>query len=89
MTPLALQLAVEESKVTPGLLGFVVVAAIAVATWLLLKSMNKQLKRVDFDESGKPADPAAKADAAAEAEIDADADADAAKRKEGNGAPVA
>ncbi|MET7297853.1 hypothetical protein [Embleya sp. NPDC005575] len=79
MTPLALQLAVEESKVTPGLLGFVVVAAIAVATWLLLKSMNKQLKRVDFEESDKPA---VKSDAEADAEADA-------KRKEGNGAPVA
>ncbi|WP_406297036.1 hypothetical protein OG948_15280 [Embleya sp. NBC_00888] len=67
MTPLALQLAVEESKVTPGLLGFVVVAAIAVATWLLLKSMNKQLKRVDFDEDGKPG---ATADRAAESERD-------------------
>ncbi|MEU0935171.1 MULTISPECIES: hypothetical protein [unclassified Embleya] len=56
MTPLALQLAVEESKVTPGLLGFVVVAAIAVATWLLLKSMNKQLKRVNVNQSNWPAD---------------------------------
>ncbi|MFF7248023.1 hypothetical protein ACFZBU_29415 [Embleya sp. NPDC008237] len=56
MTPLALQLAVEESKVTPGLLGFVVVAAIAVATWFLIKSMNKQLKRVDANQSNWPTD---------------------------------
>lgn len=54
MTPLALQLAVEESKVTPGLLGFLVVAALATATWFLLKSMNRQLKRVDFEESPRP-----------------------------------
>ncbi|MGC0419287.1 hypothetical protein [Embleya sp. AB8] len=56
MTSLAVQLAVEESKVTPGLLGFVVVAGIAVATWFLLKSMNRQLKRVDFEQDGKPAE---------------------------------
>ncbi|MGW1993062.1 hypothetical protein [Embleya sp. NPDC001921] len=79
MTPLALQLAVEESKVTPGLLGFVVVAAIAVATWLLLKSMNKQLKRVDFDEDGKPG---STADRAAESERTAES-------KRDKGAPVA
>jgi hypothetical protein len=56
MAPLALQLAVEESKVTPGLLGFVVVAALGIATWFLLKSMNKQLKRVDFEDRDQSAD---------------------------------
>ncbi|GCD99003.1 hypothetical protein [Embleya hyalina] len=71
---LAVQLAVEESKVTPGLLGFVVVAFLAVATWLLLKSMNTRLKRVDFDESPNPTDPARTG---------------AAQKKEDNGAPVA
>lgn len=50
MTTLALQFAVEEDKVAPGLLGFTVVALIAAATWFLLKSMTKQLKRVDFEE---------------------------------------
>lgn len=39
----------DENKVTPGLLGFVVFALIGGATWLLMRSMNKQLKRVDFD----------------------------------------
>ncbi|WP_439675408.1 hypothetical protein [Embleya sp. MST-111070] len=79
---LAVQLAVEESKVTPGLLGFVVVAFLAVATWLLLKSMNTRLKRVDFDESAKPAG------SGKPAETDA-APTDAAQKKEDNGAPVA
>lgn len=42
--------ALDESKVTPGLLGFVVFAALGVATWFLAKSMNKQFKRVNFVE---------------------------------------
>ena len=50
MTAVAFQLAVEESKVTPGLLGFCVVALLGIATWLLLRSMNRQLRRVDFEE---------------------------------------
>ncbi|UGQ09380.1 hypothetical protein LO772_20830 [Yinghuangia sp. ASG 101] len=51
MTPLAMQLAaLDEDKVSPGLLGFTVVAVLAVATWILLKSMTKRLKRVDFEE---------------------------------------
>ncbi|WP_436787612.1 hypothetical protein [Yinghuangia sp. YIM S10712] len=51
MTPLALQLAaLDEDKVTPGLLGFTVVAILAVATWVLLRSMTKRLKRVNFEE---------------------------------------
>jgi hypothetical protein len=44
-------LAVSADRVTPGLLGFLVVAALGVATWFLIKSMNKQLKKIDFDES--------------------------------------
>jgi hypothetical protein len=44
-------LALDEDRVTPGLLGFLVVAALGVATWFLIKSMSKQLKKIDFDES--------------------------------------
>lgn len=52
--PHLVQLAdVDENKVTPGLLGFIVFALIGGATWLLMKSLNKQLKRVDFEESTK------------------------------------
>ncbi|MCD0485766.1 hypothetical protein LO771_26095 [Streptacidiphilus sp. ASG 303] len=43
-------LAVDEDKVTPGLLGFVVFAVLGAATWFLLKNMNKQFKKVDFVE---------------------------------------
>jgi hypothetical protein len=37
----------DPNKVTPGLLGFVVVVAIGLATWFLLKSMNGHLRNVD------------------------------------------
>jgi hypothetical protein len=45
-----LQLAdLDENKVTPGLLGFVVFALIGGATWFLMKNMSKQLKKIDFE----------------------------------------
>jgi hypothetical protein len=43
-------LAVDEDKVTPGVLGFLVVVALGLATWFLLRSLNTQLKKVDFEE---------------------------------------
>ncbi|MGA5819077.1 hypothetical protein ACPC54_14605 [Kitasatospora sp. NPDC094028] len=51
---LAADLAVDDAKVTPGLLGFVVFAALGVATWFLAKSMNRQFKKVDFTEEPAP-----------------------------------
>ncbi|MFI5531687.1 hypothetical protein ACIA8O_24455 [Kitasatospora sp. NPDC051853] len=55
-------LAYDKAKVTPGLLGFVVFAALGVATWFLVKSMNKQFGRVNFVEepetAAAPAKPA-------------------------------
>ncbi|GAB7181234.1 hypothetical protein ATKI12_1065 [Kitasatospora sp. Ki12] len=50
LVQLAADLAVDDAKVTPGLLGFVVFAALGVATWFLAKSMNRQFKKVDFVE---------------------------------------
>jgi hypothetical protein len=50
--PLAVLLAIDDSDVSPGILGFVVVAALGVATWLLLRSMRRQMKKIDFDEGG-------------------------------------
>jgi hypothetical protein len=43
-------LAVDDSKVTPGILGFLVVFALGVATWLLIRSMMRHLRKVDFDD---------------------------------------
>lgn len=48
LVPLAADL--DQNKVTPGVLGFIVFALIGGAVWLLMKSMNKHMKRVDFAE---------------------------------------
>lgn len=45
----------DKNKVTPGLLGFLVFAALAVGVWALMKSMNRHMGRVDFQET--PAEP--------------------------------
>jgi hypothetical protein len=42
--------AIQDQKVSPGVLGFLVVAAIGVATWLLIRSMGRQLKKISFSE---------------------------------------
>ncbi|MET8678618.1 hypothetical protein ABZW18_13800 [Streptomyces sp. NPDC004647] len=60
LVPLAKDL--DENKVTPGVLGFIVFALIGGAVWLLMKSMNKHMKRVDFEEApaaSRPDGPAA------------------------------
>jgi len=49
LVPLAKE--VDENKVTPGVLGFIVFAAMALAVWGLMKSMSKQMGKVDFKES--------------------------------------
>jgi len=41
---------VDEDKVTPGVLGFIVFAVMALAVWGLMKSMNKQMGRIKFKE---------------------------------------
>ena len=40
---------VDPADVTAGGIGFVVIASLAVGTAILLRSMNKQLKKVDFE----------------------------------------
>ncbi|WAX78244.1 hypothetical protein [Streptomyces sp. KMM 9044] len=42
----------DEDKVSPGVLGFVVFAVMALAVWGLMKSMNRHMNRVDFAEPG-------------------------------------
>lgn len=49
LVPLAKE--VDDNKVTPGVLGFIVFAALAVAVWFLMKSMNRHMGKVDFEEA--------------------------------------
>ncbi len=62
LVPLAAEL--DKNKVTPGVLGFVVFAVMAVAVWALMKSMNRHMNRVDFEEAPeKPGPSSAPAEA--------------------------
>ncbi|MFF4601830.1 hypothetical protein ACFY12_03595 [Streptomyces sp. NPDC001339] len=47
----------DKDKVTPGVLGFIVFAVIGGAVWLLMKSMNKHMKQVDFEEQPEEGTP--------------------------------
>ncbi|MEU1119192.1 MULTISPECIES: hypothetical protein [unclassified Streptomyces] len=55
LVPLAKE--VDDDKVTPGVLGFIVFAVMALAVWGLMKSMNKHMRKVDFKEP-ETSDPA-------------------------------
>ncbi|WP_107054255.1 hypothetical protein [Streptomyces sclerotialus] len=81
LVPLAKDL--DENKVTPGVLGFIVFAVIGGAVWLLMKSMNKHMRKVDFEE--KPGE-AAKGDGPAAS--DRSAPAAPAKGAPAKGAPA-
>ena len=45
---------VTKETASPGGIGFVLFVLLGVGTFLLWRSMNKQLKRVDFDEGPEP-----------------------------------
>ena len=49
MTLLAASTQSVASQVTPGLLGFLVVAGMGVAVFFLFRSMNRQLKKISPD----------------------------------------
>ncbi|MCM2577847.1 hypothetical protein [Streptomyces meridianus] len=70
LVPFAREL--DENKVTPGVLGFIVFALLGGAVWMLMKNMNKQFTKIDFDEGPGRDTPdtgsAATADAGATAE---------------------
>ncbi|MCW7945799.1 membrane protein [Streptomyces hygroscopicus] len=51
MTHLVPLAEVDQNKVTPGVLGFIVFAVMALAVWGLMKSMNKHMRKVDFKEA--------------------------------------
>jgi len=65
LVPLAKE--VDENKVTPGVLGFIVFAVMALAVWGLMKSMNKHMQKVAFKETPDPkAEPGTAADPGAQ-----------------------
>lgn len=60
-------LALSEQQVSPGVLGFVVVALLGLALFLLIRSMNKQMRKINFDDgSGPAAEPETKAEPTAD-----------------------
>jgi hypothetical protein len=62
-----LVVAARDNQVSPGVLGFLVVAALGVATWLLIRSMSRQMRKIDFDEDAVDRErPASAAEAPAE-----------------------
>ena len=80
---------VSSNDVTPGVLGFLVVAGMGLALWFLLKSMSKQLKKLpppppDEDGATAGAKPLSPLQAAA-----ARRRAAAAAQKSGRGSPDA
>ncbi|ORT61078.1 hypothetical protein [Streptomyces sp. CB03238] len=58
LVPLAAK-ELDENKVTPGVLGFIVFAVMAAGVWLLMKSMNRHMGKVDFEEAPEAPEPAA------------------------------
>ncbi|WP_420079789.1 hypothetical protein ACN6AT_14485 [Streptomyces sp. JL4002] len=44
----------DKNKVTPGVLGFIVFAVLAIGVWALMKSMNRHMGRVNFEEAPEP-----------------------------------
>ena len=51
-----------DEEIGPGLLGFVVFIALGVVTYLLWRSMNHQLRKVDFEDTGRVDEAAASTD---------------------------
>jgi hypothetical protein len=56
--PAVTMLALDDNKVTPGVLGFIVFAALGIGTWWILKAMNRSIGRVNFVE--EPEEPGQK-----------------------------
>ncbi|BCL22664.1 hypothetical protein GCM10017668_45070 [Streptomyces tuirus] len=65
---------VDEDKVTPGVLGFIVFAAMALAVWALMKSMSRHMNRVDFTQVPDPKAEQPEESPAEPAQTDADAE---------------
>jgi hypothetical protein len=54
---LAARLAVDADQVQAGPIALLFVAGLGVALFFLLRSLNKQLKRIDFEEPKQPDEP--------------------------------
>ena len=46
--------ALDPNKVSPGLLGFIIVVIIGIAVWFLARSMAKQLRKLDANTIEDP-----------------------------------
>ncbi len=53
MTPATELLAIDADKVQAGWIALVFVAALGVAVVLLIRSMNRHLKKVDFEDADR------------------------------------
>ena len=53
MTPASELLAIDADKVQAGWIALVFVAALGVAVVLLIRSMNRHLKKVDFEDADR------------------------------------
>jgi hypothetical protein len=51
-TPGQVPVQIDPERVTPGLLGLASFLFLCVAVYFIWRSMNRQLKRIDFDETG-------------------------------------
>ncbi len=51
--PFSLARELDEFTVTPGALGFVVFAVLGLAVWMLLKSMTRQLNRIEIKDQDR------------------------------------
>ncbi|MBB3076110.1 hypothetical protein FHS41_002587 [Streptomyces violarus] len=76
---------VDEDKVTPGVLGFIVFAAMALAVWALMKSMSRHMNRVDFTQVPDPEAEQAEAEAESGPKGSAESAAGSAKKPSANG----
>ncbi|MEU6740643.1 hypothetical protein [Streptosporangium sandarakinum] len=57
MTSIVFAAAAADGDVSPGVLGFLVVAAIGFALFLLVKSMRKQISKIDLPADRDPRKP--------------------------------
>lgn len=56
MNPTSLAAGLDPNSVSPGLLGFIIVVILGVATWFLARSMAKQLRKLDADYADRQED---------------------------------